>query len=258
MPKFVGTLTKEHEMKRTIVLSLLVAMAIVTSACSLVGATAPPAAATLPAAAPPDIQPVIPAPVLPPPPAATTAPSPTPVPTPGPAMFTVTNTAGLNCRFGPGTAYDPPLTGITQGTTVPIVGRTDMLDLSTWWLVSANGQTCWVSALYGYASGNLAVVPSVPAPPLPPYGFHMGMVWVDVFNETGANICRLDFIEDGEIVFTPPTWGHRQFMDGTDQEVLVPRGHYDRVKAYSCKPTLVGKVSDVFIGRHNNSLTITP
>jgi hypothetical protein len=82
-----------------------------------------------------------------------------------PSVPTFTLLQNANCRKGPGTAYDSVDT-LTKGATVVIEGRSED---SSWLRVvrPAGSGHCWVSAVTGTVSGNLAAVTILPAPPLP-------------------------------------------------------------------------------------------
>jgi CSLREA domain-containing protein len=101
------------------------------------------------------------------PPTATSTPAPTPTHTPTPTPETPVAVAheNANCRFGPGTQFDPSAI-LNQGVTAPIQGRNAE---STWWFVLPSGERygCWVWAGAVETSGDLSGVPVRAAPPTP-------------------------------------------------------------------------------------------
>ncbi len=73
---------------------------------------------------------------------------------------------GVNCRFGPGTAYDI-LAVLAEGQTSTVVGRN--ADRS-WWVIErpSGSGTCWVWSNPVQLSNDACDVPVLAAPPLPP------------------------------------------------------------------------------------------
>lgn len=92
----------------------------------------------------------------------TTKPEPTEAPIEEPSGATATFNQDLNVRGGPGTAY-PVQEALPGGTVADIIGQNDA---GTWWLISYDGKTGWVSIPYTTAS-NADNVPVVAAPALP-------------------------------------------------------------------------------------------
>ncbi len=68
-----------------------------------------------------------------------------------------------NCRSGDNTVF-PVATSLRQGETAPIAGRNQA---STWWFISWNGLTCWVSDDLIGISGDTGSVPVLASPPTP-------------------------------------------------------------------------------------------
>lgn len=84
---------------------------------------------------------------------------------PTPSVPMVTPKAdGVNCRYGPGTAYII-LGALPAGSSVPILGKTSD---EKFWLINnptVSGQKCFVAASVTNTSGNTASVPFVDIPP---------------------------------------------------------------------------------------------
>lgn len=74
---------------------------------------------------------------------------------------TVTTSAGVNVRSGPGTVFEPPI-GSLSGSA-PVTGQTT----TGWYQINYNGLTGYVSASVVTVTGNCASVPTVTGPPPP-------------------------------------------------------------------------------------------
>jgi hypothetical protein len=67
-------------------------------------------------------------------------------------------------RRGPGTEFDPPIGTFTQGQSTEILAINPS---GTWYKVRYGGGEGWVFAALTNASGDLAVLPRDPGPPVP-------------------------------------------------------------------------------------------
>lgn len=225
---------------------LVVVLILATLACNITFVTpAPQPTKALPTLAPPTVVPPTQTPRV-----VTATPVPTSTSTPTPAAPYFTATVSANCRLGPSTAYDPPLTFFLTGQSAPIIGRTpDGTDL--WWLVIQNTYECWASNTVGTVSGNVASVPVVSFwPPVPTATANTVKV---IFNNTsGSNVCRIDFFVDTGVTSTA-NFDRGEFKDGDSIKVFVPVGHYDLIEAWNCKadPKVVAVLTNEDINRKN-------
>jgi hypothetical protein len=153
------------------------------------------------------------APTSTPPPADTPADTPTITPTGTPTTPQVTVSSSTNCRTGPSTEYDLLYT-MNPGQAADVIGKNTS---TNYWIINFPGGTCWLWGQYATVSGNIAVLPEYPIPPLPtpaepaaPKNFkgtascspgggllqvnvHISLTWTDVAsNEEGYRVFRDD------------------------------------------------------------------
>ena len=103
-----------------------------------------------------------------------------------------------NCRTGPGVNYER-ITQIQPGLAVQVIGFYP----PNYWIVQTDAGPCWVAGEFVTPSGNVAVVPTVTAPPTPQGGApeNVSLQKWDIFcdyvtNEAKVNISWAD--EEGE------------------------------------------------------------
>jgi len=92
--------------------------------------------------------------------------TPTASSTPEPTVPMVTFRVGSNCRTGPSTAYEPPVTTLAEGTRAEIKGRNSN---SSWWYVQVAGRStqCWVFGDNVNVQGDTSGIPVIQPPPVP-------------------------------------------------------------------------------------------
>jgi len=92
--------------------------------------------------------------------------TPTASSTPEPTVPMVVFRVGSNCRTGPSTDYNPPMTTLAEGTRAEIRGRNSN---SSWWYVQpANSSSqCWVFGDNVNVQGDTSGIPVVVPPPVP-------------------------------------------------------------------------------------------
>jgi CSLREA domain-containing protein len=93
-------------------------------------------------------------------------PTPTPVPTatPTPSTFIFVITKNAFCRHGPGTVY-PPLTSVNAGQQAELLGQSE--DGMWFYGIIPGNFRCWISKIAGEPSGDVSLLPRIPAPPTP-------------------------------------------------------------------------------------------
>ena len=235
-------------MKKTILLALV----LVLTACSLpivptpIVVTATPFASvtTFPTATPAPTQTLAPSATV------TETATPTLTPTPSSPIFTVN--IDSNCRSGPSKDY-PVIEGIFNGESVPILGQTTP-ERALWWYVTKDGTNCWVSSILGTTSGNILGIPYIAAPPIPTPTHTKVKVLFE--NNTGRNICRLDFYVGIDLV-DRFKWAKNEFKgDGGDQYIYLAIGGYDLIEAYDCNGNLTSTLTNVVINQDNDSFAL--
>jgi uncharacterized protein YraI len=111
-----------------------------------------------------------------------------------------------NCRTGPGVNY-PAVTQIPPGLSVEVVG----FFAPNFWIVKTDKGECWVAGQFVTPSGDVSVVPTFTAPPLPEGGApdsvnvewniscnyettqaDVSLVWKDKEDESGYRVVRND------------------------------------------------------------------
>ena len=68
-----------------------------------------------------------------------------------------------NCRQGPGVAY-PVMNSALPGEQAQVLGKSAD---GTWWYSQVKNDKCWISNIAGTPSGDLGLLPIIPAPPAP-------------------------------------------------------------------------------------------
>ena len=173
-------------LRTTLTTTIAILMLLVLSACSLPGSESEPtqvsveavytaAAQTLEArltetaaAQPTEIPTDTPIPPTETP-AETSTPefTPTASSTPEPTGPMITVRIGSNCRKGPSTAYEPPITTLAEGQKAEIQGRNSN---SSWWYVQIPGrpgQYCWIFGDNVSVQGEVTAVSVIAPPPIP-------------------------------------------------------------------------------------------
>ena len=128
----------------------------------------------------------------------TPAPADTAIPTNTPSVPIISVTTNTNCRYGPGTVYDPPVDTFLVGETAEVYGR----DAGSDFYYISKG--CWVWTNYVVLQGgNLGSVPVMTAPPTPtPAPTEATGPWAGEW-ETDCGISDCDLMtltQDGNIV----------------------------------------------------------
>lgn len=92
----------------------------------------------------------------------------TPAFTPTPAVPILRAEANTNCRLGPSTLYNPPLSVLLKGEKAEVHGRNDA---GTWWYIrdpQRADRFCWIWGETTQVEGNVGGLPVITPPPPPP------------------------------------------------------------------------------------------
>jgi hypothetical protein len=181
-----------------------------------------------------------------------------PLPTPQSPSFMVAVPAGANCRLGPGLQY-PILAGIVNGTTVPILGKSDpKWGFPLWWYVTApDGKTqCFIYSNLGTTSGNTDNVQVKAEPPLPYYSHFRGEVMtVALQNDNDSGICRVIFYNQYGMI-PPLNWNRGEFAGGDSKYITLPVGKYN-VDVYNCKLVIKLTLKNVHVNSRNETIVLS-
>lgn len=109
--------------------------------------------------------------------------------TPNPAGFILVVQVPANCRQGPGVVY-PVVNSVLPGKQVQVIGKSAD---NAWWYGRVDNDQCFISNIAGVPSGDLNLLPVIPAPPAPV----PTATAVTTFNEQPTQTSEIDFDQDG-------------------------------------------------------------